>query len=223
MNIHLTLNGVQRTVVCEPGETLLSVLRRNGVWSVKHGCETGECGACSVLLDGKLTPTCVVLAAQADGHTVETVEALDRGPGAPLHPIQQAFAETGAIQCGYCTPAMVLAAQELLSRTLTPGEAEIRDALGGVLCRCTGYVKPVEAVQRAAAILRGEAVPPIDAAGGVPLEGFFDAVRRPMEPDLPGPGDNVLTKPKVALFTFPTVDLQGATEVVGKPEVKVDA
>lgn len=223
MNIHLTLNGVSRTLACEPGETLLSVLRRNGVWSVKHGCETGECGACSVLLDGKLTPTCVMLAAQADGHALETVEALDRGPGAPLHPIQQAFAETGAIQCGYCTPAMVLAAKELLSRTPTPTEAEIRDALGGVLCRCTGYVKPVEAVQRAAAILRGEAVPPIDAAGGVPLEGFFDAVRRPMEPDLPGPGDNVLTQPKVALFTFPTVDLQGATEVVGKPEVKVDA
>ncbi|GIV70789.1 molybdopterin cofactor-binding domain-containing protein [Caldilinea sp.] len=223
MNIHLTLNGVARTLACEPGETLLSVLRRNGVWSVKHGCETGECGACSVLLDGKLTPTCVMLAAQADGHALETVEALDRGPGAALHPIQQAFAETGAIQCGYCTPAMVLAAKELLSRTPTPTEAEIRDALGGVLCRCTGYVKPVEAVQRAAAILRGEAVPPIDAAGGVPLEGFFDAVRRNPEPDLPGPGDNVLTKPKVALFTFPTVDLQGATEVVGKPEVKVDA
>ncbi len=223
MNIHLTLNGVSRTLACEPGETLLSVLRRNGVWSVKHGCETGECGACSVLLDGKLTPTCVMLAAQADGHALETVEALDRGPGAPLHPIQQAFAETGAIQCGYCTPAMVLAAKELLSRTPTPTEAEIRDALGGVLCRCTGYVKPVEAVQRAAAILRGEAVPPIDAAGGVPLEGFFDAVRRNPEPDLPGPGDNVLTQPKVALFTFPTVDLQGATEVVGKPEVKVDA
>ncbi len=223
MNIHLTLNGVSRTLACEPGETLLSVLRRNGVWSVKHGCETGECGACSVLLDGKLTPTCVMLAAQADGHALETVEALDRGPGAPLHPIQQAFAETGAIQCGYCTPAMVLAAKELLSRTPTPTETEIRDALGGVLCRCTGYVKPVEAVQRAAAILRGEAVPPIDAAGSVPLEGFFDAVRRPMEPDLPGPSDNVLTQPKVALFTFPTVDLQGATEVVGKPEVKVDA
>ncbi|WP_287481672.1 molybdopterin cofactor-binding domain-containing protein [Caldilinea sp.] len=223
MNIHLTLNGIPRTLTCEPGETLFSVLRRNGIWSVKHGCETGECGACSVLLDGKLTPTCVMLAAQADGHAIETVEALDRGPGAPLHPIQQAFAETGAIQCGYCTPAMVLAVKELLSRTLTPSEAEIRDTLGGVLCRCTGYVKPVEAVQRAAAVMRGEAVPPIDAVGGVPLAGFFDAVRPATEPDLPGPGSNVLTQPKVALFTFPTVDLQGATDVVGKPEVKVDA
>uniref|UniRef100_A0A7C1FW45 2Fe-2S iron-sulfur cluster binding domain-containing protein n=1 Tax=Caldilinea aerophila TaxID=133453 RepID=A0A7C1FW45_9CHLR len=219
----MTLNGIPRTLTCEPGETLFSVLRRNGIWSVKHGCETGECGACSVLLDGKLTPTCVMLAAQADGHAIETVEALDRGPGAPLHPIQQAFAETGAIQCGYCTPAMVLAAKELLSRTLTPSEAEIRDALGGVLCRCTGYVKPVEAVQRAAAVMRGEAVPPIDAVGGVPLAGFFDAVRPSTEPDLPGPGSNVLTQPKIALFTFPTVDLQGATDVVGKPEVKVDA
>lgn len=223
MNIHFTLNGTLRTLTCTPGETLFSVLRRSGIWSVKHGCETGECGACSVLLDGKLTPTCVMLAAQADGHTIETVEALDRGPGAPLHPIQQAFAETGAIQCGYCTPAMVLAAKELLARTLTPSEADIRDALGGVLCRCTGYVKPVEAVQRAAAVLRGEAVPPVDAVEGIPLTGFFDSVRPSTEPDLPGPGGNVLTQPKVALFTFPTVDLQSATDVVGKPEVKVDA
>ncbi|MFO7635092.1 MAG: molybdopterin cofactor-binding domain-containing protein [Caldilinea sp.] len=223
MNIQFKLNGVARTFVCEPGETLMDLLRRNGMWSVKHGCETGECGACSVLIDGNLTPTCVLLAAQVDGRAVETVEALDRGPGAPLHPIQQAFAETGAIQCGYCTPAMVLAAQELLDKTLTPTEAEIRDALGGVLCRCTGYVKPVEAVQRAAAMLRGEAVPPIDAPGGIPLEGFFDAIRRSDEPEMPGPGSDVLTKPQVAFFTFPTVDTQAATDVVGKPEMKVDA
>jgi putative selenate reductase molybdopterin-binding subunit len=223
MNIQFKLNGVQRTFASGPGETLMALLRRHGMWSVKHGCETGECGACSVLIDGKLTPTCVLLAAQVDGRSVETVEALDRGPGAPLHPIQQAFADTGAIQCGYCTPAMVLAAQELLGKTLTPTDAEIRDALGGVLCRCTGYVKPVEAVQRAAAMLRGEAVPPIDTAGGIPLEGFFDAVRRPDEPEMPGPGGDVITKPEVAFFTFPTVDTQSATDVVGKPEIKVDA
>jgi len=223
MNIQFKLNGVARTFACEPGETLMALLRRSGMWSVKHGCETGECGACSVLIDGKLTPTCVLLAAQVDGRSVETVEALDRGPGAPLHPIQQAFAETGAIQCGYCTPAMVLAAQELLGKTLTPTDAEIRDALGGVLCRCTGYVKPVEAVQRAAAMLRGEAVQPIEAAGGIPLEGFFDAIRRSDAPEMPGPGGDVLTKPQVAFFTFPTVDTQGATDVVGKPEMKVDA
>jgi len=223
MNIQFQLNGVARTFASEPGETLMALLRRSGMWSVKHGCESGECGACSVLVDGKLTPTCVLLAAQIDGRSVETVEALDRGPGVPLHPIQQAFAETGAIQCGYCTPAMVLAAQELLGKTLTPTEAEIRDALGGVLCRCTGYVKPVQAVQRAAALLRGETVPPIDAAGGIPLEGFFDAMRRAPEPDLPGAGSDVVTKPQVAFFTFPTVDTQGATDVVGKPEMKVDA
>jgi putative selenate reductase molybdopterin-binding subunit len=164
-----------------------------------------------------------MLAAQADGRSITTVEAFDNGPGAPLDPIQQAFAETGAIQCGYCTPAMVLAARQLLAHEPAPTEQQVRTVLGGVLCRCTGYVKPVEAVLRAAAILRGEAVPPIDATGGIPLEGFFDAVRRHDEPELPGPGGDVVTKPQVAFFTFPTVDTQGATDVVGKPEIKVDA
>ena len=138
MKIQLTLNGQLRSFDCREDETLMALLRRSGMWSVKHGCESGECGACSVLVEGRLAPTCVLLAAQMEGHRVDTVEALDRGPGAPLHPIQQAFAETGAIQCGFCTPAMVLAAQELLDKTLTPSEAEIRSALGGVLCRCTG-------------------------------------------------------------------------------------
>jgi putative selenate reductase molybdopterin-binding subunit len=221
MKIQLTLNDQLRSFDCREDETLMALLRRSGMWSVKHGCESGECGACSVLVEGRLAPTCVLLAAQMEGHRVDTVEALDRGPGAPLHPIQQAFAETGAIQCGFCTPAMVLAAQELLGKTLTPSEAEIRSALGGVLCRCTGYVKPVEAVQRAAALLRGEAVPPLDAADSLPLAGFFDALRPPQEPDLPS-GD-VLTKPQVAFFTFPTVDTQPTTDVVGHPEIKVDA
>lgn len=131
MKIQLTLNDQLRSFDCREDETLMALLRRSGMWSVKHGCESGECGACSVLVEGRLAPTCVLLAAQMEGHRVDTVEALDRGPGAPLHPIQQAFAETGAIQCGFCTPAMVLAAQELLGKTLTPSEAEIRSALGG--------------------------------------------------------------------------------------------
>jgi putative selenate reductase molybdopterin-binding subunit len=223
MNIQLNLNGQTRAFAVEPGETLMALLRRSGVWSVKHGCETGECGACSVLVDGKLMPTCVILAAQMDGRSITTVEAFDNGPGAPLDPIQQAFAETGAIQCGYCTPAMVLAARQLLSAEPNPTEAQVRDVLGGVLCRCTGYVKPVEAVLRAAAMLRGEVVPPIDAPGGIPVEGFFDAIRTTPEPELPGPGSDVATQTKVAFFTFPTVDTQAATDVVGRPEMKVDA
>ncbi len=223
MNIQINLNGQTRAFAIEPGETLMALLRRSGVWSVKHGCETGECGACSVLVDGKLMPTCVILAAQMDGRSITTVEAFDNGPGAALDPIQQAFAETGAIQCGFCTPAMVLAARQLLSAEPNPTEAQVRDVLGAVLCRCTGYVKPVEAVLRAAAMLRGEAVPPIDAPGGIPVEGFFDAIRTSPEPELPGPGSNVVTKPQVAFFTFPTVDTQTATDVVGRPEMKVDA
>ena len=95
MKTQLTLNGQLRSFDCREDETLMALLRRSGMWSVKHGCESGECGACSVLVDGRLAPTCVLLAAQMEGHRVDTVEALDRGPGAPLHPIQQAFAETG--------------------------------------------------------------------------------------------------------------------------------
>ncbi len=160
MNIAFTLNGSERHFECAPGESLLSLLRRAEIWSVKHGCETGECGACSVLIDGRLTPTCVMLAAQADGHDLQTVEALSAG--AELHPLQQAFIDTGAIQCGYCTPAMLLVAKALLDKNPRPTEAEAREVLTAVMCRCTGYVKPVEAILRAAAVLRGEPVPAMD-------------------------------------------------------------
>jgi putative selenate reductase molybdopterin-binding subunit len=224
MNITLTLNGRERTFATEPGESLMALLRRNQLWSVKHGCETGECGACSVLLDGKLTPTCVIPAAHVDGHAVVTVEAWEAGPGAPLDPIQQAFADTGAIQCGYCTPAMVLAARELLAAQPSPSEAQVRDALGAVLCRCTGYVKPVEAILRAAALLRGEEVPPIERSGAVPLESFFGPFpgSRPDEPA--GPYDGGAAVQTQALITFQTAtETQRETDVVGKPEVKVDA
>ncbi|MEW6278476.1 MAG: (2Fe-2S)-binding protein, partial [Candidatus Eremiobacterota bacterium] len=114
----------------------------------KHGCETGECGTCTVLIDGKSINSCIYLAAQAHGRTILTVEGL--GTPQDLHPLQQAFVETGAVQCGYCTPAMVLAAHELLTQNPDPTEADVRDALSGQLCRCTGYVKPVEAVLLAA-------------------------------------------------------------------------
>ncbi len=131
MMIQFTLNGRARELDCAPGESLMAVLRRAGLWSVKHGCETGECGVCSVLLDGKLTPTCVLLAAQAAGRSLVTVESL--GPGQTLHPLQQAFVDSGAIQCGYCTPAMLLAAHELLQRSPRPDEAEVREALSGFI------------------------------------------------------------------------------------------
>ncbi len=218
MKLSFTLNGAPVAFECEAHETLLDVLRRNQVWSVKHGCETGECGVCSVLLDGRIAPTCVLLAPQAEGRSVVTVEALN--PGQALHPIQQAFAETGAIQCGYCTPAMVLATRQLLDREPNPSEAQAREALSAVLCRCTGYVKPVEAVLRAAARLRGEAVPPIDG-GPLTAEAIFGPLRSSPGPDAPEPGGGVATRTRV--ITFPTVDTRAATEVVGRSEVKVDA
>lgn len=222
MEIELTLNGQARTLNAPPSETLLTALRRAGLWSVKHGCETGECGACAVLVDGRLTPTCTLLAAQAAGRAIVTTEHL--AVGQALHPLQQAFIETGAIQCGYCTPAMLLAAKALLERTPSPTEAEVRDVLSGVLCRCTGYKKPVEAVLRAAAMLRGEAVPPVEGMG-IPFESVFG--HNPQSPmtDYPQPSGHdgtTLTKPFV---TFPVVltSPQPQTEVVGHPEPKVDA
>jgi putative selenate reductase molybdopterin-binding subunit len=219
MQLNFKLNGQSKTVECDPGDSLMKILRLSGLWSVKHGCETGECGACSVLLDGKIAPTCVMLAGQVEGRSVVTVESLN--PTLALHPIQQAFADTGAIQCGYCTPAMVLAAKMLLDREPNPSEAQVRETLNAVLCRCTGYVKPVEAVLRAAAVLRGERVPPIDGDSTVPIESVFSPLRLSPDDDRPETGANVSTQTKIV--TFPTVDLRGPTEVVGKSEVKVDA
>ena len=172
MQISLTLNDTSQTWDIPVNETLLDALRRHGVFGVKQGCETGECGACTVLLDDVPVTSCTMLAAQADGHRVTTVEALGEHPEQGwkhtegLHPLQQAFIETGAIQCGYCTPAQLLAAEALLRENPNPSEAEVREALSGVLCRCTGYVKPVEAVLRAAARMRGEEPPPVDRQTG---------------------------------------------------------
>jgi putative selenate reductase molybdopterin-binding subunit len=154
MNIDVTINGRARTFQCQAHETLLRVLRREGYFSVRYGSETGETGAAAILLDGRLVNSDIMLAAQANGHTIETVENLSRGT--ELHPIQEAFIRTGAIQSGYSTPAMILAAKALLVRNPDPTEAEIRDALSGVLDRETGYVKPVQAILEAAAVLRGE-------------------------------------------------------------------
>ena len=146
--VDLTVNGQARHAEGEARTSLLDLLRREGFWGVKHGCETGECGACAVLLDGRPVNACMTLALRAHGHAVQTVEGLG-GPDA-LHPVQQAFVDTGAIQCGYCTPAMELCARALLDAVPDPTEEEVRDALAGCLCRCTGYVKPVQAVLQAA-------------------------------------------------------------------------
>src|SRR3989304_4492739 len=147
MDLRFTLNGAPAQLGVPPDMTLLHALRdRLGLFSVKHGCETGECGACGILLDGKPVNSCVMLAAQADGRRITTVEALGAHPeqgwrhGAGLHPIQRAFVETGAIQCGYCTPGMILAATALLEENASPTEGQVREALSGVLCRCTGYL-----------------------------------------------------------------------------------
>jgi xanthine dehydrogenase iron-sulfur cluster and FAD-binding subunit A len=146
--VSLDVNGAPRRARTRAGATLLELLRAEGFWGVKHGCETGECGACTVLLDGRPVCACIILAARAAGRSIETVEGL--GDPDHLHPVQEAFVDTGAIQCGFCTPAMELAAKALIEAVPDPTEDDARDALAGCLCRCTGYVKPVEAVLRAA-------------------------------------------------------------------------
>jgi putative selenate reductase molybdopterin-binding subunit len=163
MKLQLLINNLLQDIEAQPGESLLKVLRRLGYFGVKHGCETGECGACAVLLDGKPVNTCVYLAAQAEGHDIRTIESVGQHPelgwkaSRGLHPLQQAFVETGAIQCGYCTPGHDPGCPGAAGRVPNPSEEQVREALSGVLCRCTGYLKPVQAVLRAAAVLRGEA------------------------------------------------------------------
>jgi aerobic carbon-monoxide dehydrogenase small subunit len=149
MRIVLSVNGERLEADVWEGESLLYVLReRLGLPGSKNACEQGECGSCSVLLDGKLVCACLVLAAQAEGHEVVTVEGL--GDDAELHRVQEAFAETGAVQCGFCTPGLVVATADLLERNPSPSDDEIREALSGNLCRCTGYAKIFDAVRLAA-------------------------------------------------------------------------
>ena len=155
----LTVNGEPRPVVFPTYHTLLEVLREEcGLTGTKHGCELGECGTCTVLLDGRPVLSCLALAAECEGRAIETVEGLQRGND--LHPLQAAFADLGAAQCGYCTPGILMAAKALLDARADPSDGEIREALASNLCRCTGYHKIVEAVLIAAARLRGEAVEP---------------------------------------------------------------
>jgi carbon-monoxide dehydrogenase small subunit len=148
MRIELTVNGERREADVWAGESLLFALReRLGLPGSKNACEQGECGSCSVLLDGQLVCSCLVLAAQAEGHDVVTVEGLAQD--GELHPVQDAFVRAGAVQCGFCTPGLVVAAADLLQRSTQPSDDEIREALSRNLCRCTGYQKILEAVRQA--------------------------------------------------------------------------
>jgi aerobic carbon-monoxide dehydrogenase small subunit len=150
LKISLTVNGAPAETEIWPGESLLYALReRLGLPGSKNACEQGECGSCSVLLDGDLVCACLVLAAQADGHELVTVEGITEN--GELHRVQEAFAETGAVQCGFCTPGLIVATVDLLARTPEPSDDEIREALSGNLCRCTGYAKIFDAVRLAAA------------------------------------------------------------------------
>ncbi len=157
--IGFELNGEPCAAAFAPHKTLLEVLREDlGLTGTKHGCELGECGTCTVLLDGRPVLSCLVLGLACEGRRVTTIEGMARG--AELHPLQTAFADLGAAQCGYCTPAFLLAAQALLEQNPKPSRDDIKQALAGNLCRCTGYIKIYEAVELAGARMRGETVEP---------------------------------------------------------------
>jgi carbon-monoxide dehydrogenase small subunit len=150
VRVSLRVNGLEAEADCWEGESLLFALReRLGYPGSKNACEQGECGSCSVLLEGTLVCACLVLAAQADGHEVTTVEGLAERD--LLHPVQEAFLRTGAVQCGFCTPGLIVATADLLAHCPRPSDEEIREALSGNLCRCTGYAKIFDAVRLAAA------------------------------------------------------------------------
>jgi aerobic-type carbon monoxide dehydrogenase small subunit (CoxS/CutS family) len=156
--LQLTVDGLAMSAVVEPGRTLLRVLRDDlGRTGTKEGCDDSECGACMVLVDGRPVNSCSYLALQAAGREVTTVEGLASNDA--LHPLQQAFLEGGGIQCGFCTPGMLISAAALLARDPDPSEEAIRDGLAGNLCRCTGYQPIVQAVRRAAAVMREAAEP----------------------------------------------------------------
>ena len=152
--VSTTVNGDHAEYLCHPDVTLLEVLReRLGLMGVKEGCGTGDCGACSIILDDRLVCSCLVLGAEAEGRQIATVEGLAEGD--KLHPLQQKFLEHAALQCGICTPGFLIAAKDLLAKNPDPTEEEIRFGLAGNLCRCTGYDKIVRAVQDAASVMKG--------------------------------------------------------------------
>ncbi|MCJ7724228.1 MAG: 2Fe-2S iron-sulfur cluster-binding protein, partial [Anaerolineales bacterium] len=224
MNLQLTVNGISHRIEISPADTLFTILRRLGYHSVKFGDEQGLTGSDTVLFDNKPINACLMLAAQAEDHIIVTVEALGEHPDQGwkitdgLHPIQQAFIETGAIQCGYCTPAQVLAAKALLDKNPIPTDSEVREALSGILCRCTGYLKPVQAVLRAAARMRGEAVEPIEVGGILDLVGQSEEPISPTSLTTSTPETQVRITPRI--IAIPQVQ---PFQRVGKPDIKVDA
>lgn len=151
-HVTTTINGDQVEYLCDPADSLLDVLRGPlGLTGAKEGCGTGDCGACSVTLDGRLVCSCLVLAVEAEGHEIATIEGMSKGE---LHPLQRKFLEMAALQCGICTPGMLVASKSLLERNPDPTETEVRYWLAGNLCRCTGYDKIVRAVMETAAEMR---------------------------------------------------------------------
>ncbi|HEX6033342.1 MAG TPA: molybdopterin cofactor-binding domain-containing protein, partial [Anaerolineales bacterium] len=224
MNITLKINGIEHAIDIAPSLTLLAALRGLGFYGIKFGDEQGLSGADTVLLDGKPVNAGSMLAAQAEGRNIVTIEGLGEHPEQGwrktegLHPLQQAFVESGAIQCGYCTPAQILAAKALLDKTPNPSEEQVREAIAGVLCRCTGYLKPVQAILKAAAVLRG------DTEVGGQLSASADPFAfstPPSQPNLDLPSPSF-----VSTGVMPKVVVTPQTETyqtVGKPEKKVDA
>lgn len=235
MNIVFELNGQDVTFDVDANDTLLRALRNHGYFGTKFGDEWGISGSDTVLLDGRPVLAGMILAAQVAGHKVLTIEgvggAQQRGwkGTEPLHPLQQTFVETGAIQCGYETPGFILCALALLNENINPTEDEVREALSGVLSRDTGYVKPVQAVLRAAAMMRGEEVPPIDMEGAIPAPpGLFTPSDMPQDDTSLGWGKSSGSDTQVRVRTTPLPVMTIAPESenlqqVGKPKAKVDA
>lgn len=157
MRINLDVNGSRIELEASPGDTLLEALRASGYTSVKNGCANGDCGACAVLIDGRAAASCLLFAAQAEGRRITTIEGVT-GADEAYHPLQQTMLDAGGVQCGFCIPGMILTAADLLSVNPHPTREEIAEYLVGNLCRCTGYVKQIEAVEKAAAILEEGAV-----------------------------------------------------------------
>ena len=156
MHVSTTINGEPEEFLCDPHQSLLDALRTTmGLTGTKEGCGTGDCGACSILLDGRLVCSCLMLAVEAEGHQISTIEGMAQGE--ELHPLQQKFLEMAALQCGICTPGVLMASRALLERNPDPSETEVRFWLAGNLCRCTGYDKIVRAVLETAAEMRGAA------------------------------------------------------------------
>ena len=223
MKIFFKINGTHHELDCAPSETLLSAVRRLGYYGVKFGDEHGLSGADTVLLDGKPVNAGSVLAAQAEGHNIVTIEGLGEHPDQGwrktdgLHPLQKAFVESGAIQCGYCTPGQILAAKSLLEKNPNPSEAQVREAISGVLCRCTGYLKPVQAVLKAAAVMRGDEPVNWDSVNW-DLGSWSDQPSGDQPSNIPSDQISVMTRPKVVV----TAQTQ-TYQTVGKPEKKVDA